>query len=279
MQTELHTTANFPAPAYTPPESTGFKDLSATPFAQLMEASKQQQRHEEQTGVALYASAADPGGDERKRQQRYLGKSVIQEVHESVNCVEIPSEKRQTGGSAQFSGGENAEQRFRGQSSSANQQYSRDSRNGQSPNNLTYHNNKEIAASTFASTPSRTHTGETVAAVTRVPEPEMKKLVRVLRNTSLSKRASVFLTLDLKELGEVKLDVTLKGKKVFITAHIADRRAAAALSFAVGELKRQLAGIDLSLEKFEISKRHGQRTPVSNRTTNGATVSVHTGIR
>jgi ribosome-associated translation inhibitor RaiA len=107
-------------------------------------------------------------------------------------------------------------------------------------------------------------------AIITLPPEEMKKLVRVLRNTSVNERNSVFLSLDLGELGEVKLDVKLKGKNVFIKATVNDRRAGAALSMAIGELKKQLATIQLELESFEI--KVGRQLHRNDKDTN---ISAH----
>ena len=255
----------------------GHADPGQSAFALLMDETKQ--KIASQTGTTLYAAAASSGGDSQKRQHRHLHQNISQNVCESVNSVGIPSENRQEPDSNDFFDSETAEQQFSGHSSASHQHSHAHERKPNTSNHVNYRNNKEIPASAFAAPPGRASVNQSGIAQMHLPEAEFKKLVRVLRNTSLSKRASVFLTLDLKELGEVKLDVTLKGKKVFITAYIADRRAAAALSFAISELKRQLADIDLSLEKFEISKRYKPMASVTTGQNGDVAVSVRTGNR
>jgi hypothetical protein len=85
-----------------------------------------------------------------------------------------------------------------------------------------------------------------------LPE-ELRKLVRVLRSSSLSGRRGVSLTLSLGELGEVRFDVRLDGKEVHIRAAVGDQRAAAALTLSLGELERRLGECDLALGGFEIA--------------------------
>ncbi|MBN2719278.1 MAG: flagellar hook-length control protein FliK [Deltaproteobacteria bacterium] len=234
-------------------------------------------------GASLYAAAANPGGnpdkEEQKRHDRPVHHCLPAIIPESVNSSGDLSEKRHTTVTVKSTGSQNPEQQYSNHSMNARHRGAHKGHQSEASEVANSQINKEIPASAFASMPARPPSQGKTALVSLVSEAELKKLVRVLRSTSLSKRNSVFLTLDLKELGEVKLDVTLKGKKVFITAHITDRRAAAALSFAIGELKRQLSGIDLSLEQFEISRGYRRAGSVEGQHNNGTTVSTHAGLR
>ncbi|MBN2526191.1 MAG: hypothetical protein JXR76_07345 [Deltaproteobacteria bacterium] len=209
--------------------------------------------HTDSTG--LYTAAAS-GDDNHRRYYRHLYNHQhprLTDSDESVNSIGGPSENRHDAGAATSRKNDASEQRPGGNPSDF-QHDSPQHRSGQQRIHDINHRNNEIigVGTTVAAAPLRMVQVASVSSM-MLPNKEMKKLVRVLRDTSLSKRTNVLLTLDLNEFGEVKLDVTLKAKKVFITAHIMDRRAAAALSYAVGELKKQLDTIDLTLEKFEIT--------------------------
>lgn len=245
------------------PASTGDQGsvlpIDTVQFASLFE---EQARRSAQQNTAQYATATDSGQDEQKRRQHYIpGKLFDTLAENTVNSAGNPSEKCRDNGAQNFSDKETTKQQYSGNSSDT-QSNSEKKNKANSPNpNATPRNNEIIGHSAVVQPPTNNGVGIVAGAGLALPSREMKKLVRVLRNSSLSKRTSVFLTLDLQELGEVKLDVTLKSKKVFITAHVADRRAAVALSFALGELKKQLATIDLTLEHFEVSTG---RRPIGN---------------
>ena len=220
-------------------------------FASLM---RETRTHlDEHPELAHPPVAAGAFGEGFKRHQRHVFREPPGRLGESVNSVGIPSEKRQDPGSTDFSQKENNERSFSGQSSAFDHSSSDREQKLLAQRHLTHCNDEIISIHASTSAPSQMNTASIAAGALLLPESEFRKLVRVLRTSSLSKRTSVFLTLDLKDMGEVKLDVRLEGKKVFITAHIRDRRAAAALSYAIGELKKKMAEIDLSLENFEFS--------------------------
>ncbi len=84
----------------------------------------------------------------------------------------------------------------------------------------------------------------------------IKKLVRVLRECSIAGRRSVTLTITTPRAGEIRLDVRIIGKKVFMRAMAEDPRAQAALTLAVDELKQQLRECGLELGGLDIGRRH-----------------------
>jgi len=117
---------------------------------------------------------------------------------------------------------------------------------------LSAENDNEIAAMPSGGNSSSAVLSSSVSASLMLPRGEMKKLVRVLRNSAVSNRRSVFMTLDLGDMGEVKLDVRLQGKKIFINAKVATQAAGAAMAYAIGELKEKLKECGLVLEEFKI---------------------------
>lgn len=217
-------------------------------FASLLEKEDQQPP---EVQMELYAPATDAGSNPSQNRDRQFHGHAPLETMESVKSVGIPLKKRQDTGTSLGGQNDATGQQFSKKSAAFAQNSDTKDYQKEPEKAVTIRNNEEITASSTISAPQLTPAMTSMVAASAIPDSEMKKLVRVLRNSSLSKRASVFLTLDLKEMGEVKLDVTLHANKVYISAVIADRRAAAALSFAMGELRKQLAAIDLTLEKFE----------------------------
>ncbi|MBN2342368.1 MAG: flagellar hook-length control protein FliK [Deltaproteobacteria bacterium] len=233
-----------------------------------------------QGSAEMYGDSTDAGNSEKRRHFYHplannSGRNVEKHAVIAVNSADESSENCQNAAGRKNSDGETAEQQF---SNNGSNHFRRRHQRAAAPvpNSITNNCNHSAISHTA---PILTNTsGSTTAAIGAgfgVPNEEMKKLVRVLRNSSLSKRTSVFLTLDLKQLGEVKLDVTLKAKKVYINASISDRRAAAALSYAVSELKQQLAAIDLTLEHFEVQTGGAPRRVNRHQAEVSATVAVH----
>jgi hypothetical protein len=127
--------------------------------------------------------------------------------------------------------------------------------------------NQPIANTTYANSNN---------AVLAIPVGELKKLVRILRSSSLSKRSKVLLSLDLGEQGEVRLNVTLKGKSIHIDAQVENRVAAGMLTSALMSLKQDLHQIDLLLEEFNICIGFGFSKPANKKTvsSNEATIEA-----
>jgi hypothetical protein len=246
-------------------------------FASLMAETRRSLSME--TDSTVQAPSAGAFGENQKQHQRYMFRHPHETPQESVNSAGTPSEKRQDAGTTDFSQNENDEQRFSEQTSAFHHQSGQKERKLHELRQLNNGNNEIISAHASTAAPQQMTMARTVAAASLLSESEMKKLVRVLRSSSLSKRTSVFLTLDLKELGEVKLDVRLEGKKIFITAHITDRRSAAALSYAIGELRKKMAEIDLTLERFEFSSGNKRLGIAASQSPTATAVSVHTGGR
>jgi flagellar hook-length control protein FliK len=91
-----------------------------------------------------------------------------------------------------------------------------------------------------------------------IPQRKLKKLVRILRNSHVNKRSNVFITLNLGDLGEVRLNVRLDKNKLFVDARVKNQRAGAALAYAVQELKLRLKEINLKLEGFNVQVENGR---------------------
>ena len=265
----------FPAPGM--PREFMAPDTVPGAFASLMAETHRNLSME--TDSTVQALSAGAFGENQKQHQRYMFRHPHETPQESVNSAEAPSEKRQDAGTTNFSQNENDEQRFSGQTSAFQHQSGHKGRKLHEARPVNHGNNETISAHASTAAPQQMNMASTVAAASLLPESELKKLVRVLRSSSLSKRTSVFLTLDLKELGEVKLDVRLEGKKIFITAHITDRRSAAALSYAIGELRKKMAEIDLTLERFEFSSGNKRPGMAASQSPTATAVSVHTGGR
>jgi hypothetical protein len=275
--TELSSaSAHAPTPVWFSREVTTPESIPGT-FASLMAETRQSISAGAETSIQ--AMSAGASGENQKRHQQFVFRYPQETPQESVNSIGVPSEKRQDTGTTDFSQNRNNEQRFSEQTSTFQNQSGQKERKSQVVRNVNHGNNETISAHASTAAPQQMNTTHAIAAASLLPESEMKKLVRVLRSSSLSKRTSVFLTLDLKELGEVKLDVRLEGKKIFITAHIADRRSAAALSYAIGELKKKMSEIDLTLERFEFSTGKKGAGAATSASPTATAVAVHAGGR
>lgn len=275
--TEMTSVSANVSPAPGVPREVMAPDSTPGTFASLMAETRRSLSME--TDAAVQALSAGAFGENQRRHQRYMFRHPQETPQESVNSAGAPSEKRQDAGTTDFSQNENDEQRFSKQTSAFHHQSGQKERKLHEVRQLNHGNNEIISAHASTAAPQQMNTASIATATSLLPESEMKKLVRVLRSSSLSKRTSVFLTLDLKELGEVKLDVRLEGKKIFITAHITDRRSAAALSYAIGELKKKMAEIDLTLERFEFSSGNKRPGIAASQSPTATAVSVHTGGR
>lgn len=279
------TTVHNQRPITSAPES-GYHSFAPLPkghrsFSQLFEEQSEANRD---ATLASYAASTDVGSEGQKRQQHGTTHETNRPpiAHSSgalsekcVRTVEITSEKCQLDDVNQMTYPANPQHQRGKRHSNPKYPYGENNPTKNPNKSLNQRNESIINPSGHIASPQTNSLNGVNNAFLLLPQSEFKKLVRVLRNTSLSKRSSVFLTLDLKDLGEVRLDVTLKEKQVFIIAHVANRKAAAALTVALGELKKQLESIDLCLEGFEIS--NGTKT--TKRISNGSSISAQMAMR
>jgi len=169
---------------------------------------------------------------------------------QSKQNVGIPTDRCQQDGAKDMTQGDNQKRNADG-----NQlcKQSKSNMNGREHRRPDARNDSQISAIPHVDMPSTNSVCAQSVAGMGIPKREMKKLVRVLQHSSVGNKKSVFMTLDLGEAGEVRLDVRIKGKEVFISAYSDNKKAGAALAFAVAELKARLAKCDLKLGSLDVN--------------------------
>ncbi|MCP4600077.1 MAG: flagellar hook-length control protein FliK [Proteobacteria bacterium] len=93
-----------------------------------------------------------------------------------------------------------------------------------------------------------------------LPREELKKLVRLLHRSAIAGRRQVNLSLRLREIGEIKFDVRIVGKKVFVNAGVETLRAATAMALAISDLKDLLEEHGLELARFDVTTGYNKDT-------------------
>ncbi len=86
-----------------------------------------------------------------------------------------------------------------------------------------------------------------------LPKKELKRLVRVLHNSVIAGQRRVTMSLKLPEIGEIRFDVRIIGKKVFINAAVETTKAATAMALAISDLKTLLEECGLELGRFDVT--------------------------
>ncbi len=103
-----------------------------------------------------------------------------------------------------------------------------------------------------------------------LPREELKRLVRVLHNSAIAGETRVSVAMSLREIGEIRFDVRIVDKKVYINAMVESSRAATAMALAISELKGMLEDCGLTLAQFDVTtgvEKQQQRRAGSNHGT------------
>ncbi len=103
-----------------------------------------------------------------------------------------------------------------------------------------------------------------------LPREELKRLVRVLHNSAIAGETRVSVAMSLRELGEIRFDVRIVDKKVYINATVESSRAATAMALAISDLKGMLEDCGLTLAQFDVTTgvaKQQQRRADGNRGT------------
>ena len=98
-----------------------------------------------------------------------------------------------------------------------------------------------------------------------LPRKEIARLARVLHNSAIAGKRAISVSIHLPELGEMRFDVRIENKTVFLNAFVRTPRAATALALAISTLRDKLAEHDLCLGKLDVTtaqedKKDGSRT-------------------
>lgn len=97
-----------------------------------------------------------------------------------------------------------------------------------------------------------------------LPRKEIIRLAHALHESVLAGRQAVSLGLRVPELGELRFDVRIAGKVVFIHAYVENERASTALALAIATLKAKLEEHRLILGRLDVTIRgasHRQDSP------------------
>ncbi len=84
-------------------------------------------------------------------------------------------------------------------------------------------------------------------------ERDLGELVRRLHQSVLAGREKVRFSSRLEQAIEVRFDVRIEGKRVFVTANVPDARTGALLTMSLEELRERLAGCGLELAGFDVA--------------------------
>jgi hypothetical protein len=103
-----------------------------------------------------------------------------------------------------------------------------------------------------------------------LPQREIKRLARVLQNSAVAGRRAVSVSIQLPELGEMRFDVRIENKTVFIHAFVKSDRAASALALGISTLRDKLAECDLVLGRLDVTtERDSERSAAQDRKERG----------
>jgi hypothetical protein len=97
-----------------------------------------------------------------------------------------------------------------------------------------------------------------------LPRREIIRLAHDLHKSVVAGRESVSLGLRVPTLGEMRFDVRIAGKVVFIHAFVENEGAAAALALAVSTLKQKLEEQKLVLGRLDVTTR-GPHSPIERK--------------
>lgn len=90
----------------------------------------------------------------------------------------------------------------------------------------------------------------------RLPPKELERMARTLHDSALAGKPKVSLGITVPELGEIRFDVQISGKIVFIHAFVDNERAASALALAVSSLRDRLEEHKLVLGRLDVTYSH-----------------------
>lgn len=91
-----------------------------------------------------------------------------------------------------------------------------------------------------------------------LPLRELDRMARALQDSALAGRPKLSLGIVLPELGEIRFDVQIAGKVVFIHAFVENERAASALALAVSALRDRLEEHRLILGRLDVTSPGGK---------------------
>jgi hypothetical protein len=86
-----------------------------------------------------------------------------------------------------------------------------------------------------------------------LPQRELQRLAYQLQDSALAGSPRVSVGMVLPELGEIRFDVEIEGKVVFIHAFVDNDRAASALALAVSSLRDKLEERNLILGRLDVT--------------------------
>ena len=86
-----------------------------------------------------------------------------------------------------------------------------------------------------------------------LPLRELDRLAQALHDSAIAGRPKISLGVVLPELGEIRFDVQIAGKVVFVHAFVENERAASALALAVSALRERLEQHQLVLGKLDVT--------------------------
>ena len=118
-----------------------------------------------------------------------------------------------------------------------------------------------------------------------LPAEELERVARTLHDCALAGKPKVSLGVMVPELGEIRFDVQIVGKIVFIHAFVDSEEAAAALGAAVSALRDRLEEHRLVLGKLDVTSpgekdsRQGERAEKRRPTRRDAGNAAHSDSR
>jgi hypothetical protein len=117
--------------------------------------------------------------------------------------------------------------------------------------------NNDVLASLMAScTPRERSKAYFKNGQARLPAKELERMARTLHDSALAGKPKVSLGITVPELGEIRFDVQISGKIVFIHAFVDNERAASALALAVSSLRDRLEEHHLVLGRLDVTFLH-----------------------
>ena len=125
-------------------------------------------------------------------------------------------------------------------------------------------NDNGILASIMASFTAREKSRVYLPDVRRgLPAEEIERVARTLQDCALAGKPKITLGVVVPELGEIRFDVQIAGKVVFIHAFVDSDQAAAALAAAVSSLRDRLEEHRLVLGRLDVTSP-GESEPARN---------------